>query len=208
MTPPAYVGILEGITRNNLDNLSAAFPLGCFSAVTGISGSGKSSRPRWEASMSEKVALVTGAGSGIGRATAEAFIRQGMKVAIGDLDLAEAQRAADQQVLDACVAEHSLDVVVREALEGFGVTGMTVTEVSGYGRQKGHTEVYRGAEYDIALVPKIRIEIVVEDDDTEDVVGIITKTAHTGRIGDGKVWVSPIETVVRVRTGERDEAAI
>ncbi len=68
---------------------------------------------------------------------------------------------------------------------------MTVSEVSGYGRQKGHTEVYRGAEYDIALVPKIRIEIVVDDADTEDIVGIITKTAHTGRIGDGKVWVSP-----------------
>ncbi len=83
---------------------------------------------------------------------------------------------------------------VREALETFGVTGMTVSEVSGYGRQKGHTEVYRGAEYDIALVPKIRIEIVVDDDDTEDVVGIIVKTAQTGRIGDGKVWVSPVET--------------
>jgi nitrogen regulatory protein P-II 1 len=97
---------------------------------------------------------------------------------------------------------------VREALEAFGVSGMTVSEVSGYGRQKGHTEVYRGAEYDIALVPKIRIEIVVDDPDAEDVVGIITKTAHTGRIGDGKVWASPIETVVRVRTGDRDTAAI
>ena len=90
---------------------------------------------------------------------------------------------------------------VREALETFGVTGMTVSEVSGYGRQKGHTEVYRGAEYDIALVPKIRIEIVVDDGDVEDVVGIVVKTAQTGRIGDGKVWVSPVETVVRVRTG-------
>ena len=79
---------------------------------------------------------------------------------------------------------------VREALETFGVTGMTVSEVSGYGRQKGHTEVYRGAEYDIALVPKIRIEIVVDDADVEDVVGIIVKSAQTGRIGDGKVWVS------------------
>ena len=80
---------------------------------------------------------------------------------------------------------------VREALETFGVTGMTVSEVSGYGRQKGHTEVYRGAEYDIALVPKIRIEIVVDDGDVEDVVGIVVKAAQTGRIGDGKVWVSP-----------------
>ena len=97
---------------------------------------------------------------------------------------------------------------VREALETFGVTGMTVSEVSGYGRQKGHTEVYRGAEYDIALVPKIRVEVVVEDADASDVTDIVVKAAQTGRIGDGKVWVSPVETVVRVRTGDRDEAAI
>ena len=97
---------------------------------------------------------------------------------------------------------------VREALEAFGVTGMTVSEVSGYGRQKGHTEVYRGAEYDIALVPKIRIEIVVESADVDDVVGIMVKSAQTGRIGDGKVWVQPVDSVVRVRTGDRDEAAL
>ena len=97
---------------------------------------------------------------------------------------------------------------VREALETFGVAGMTVSEVSGYGRQKGHTEVYRGAEYDIALVPKIRIEIVVDDADVEDVAGIVVKAAHTGRIGDGKVWVSPVDTVVRVRTGEQDASAL
>jgi nitrogen regulatory protein P-II 1 len=97
---------------------------------------------------------------------------------------------------------------VREALETFGVTGMTVSEVSGYGRQKGHTEVYRGAEYDIALVPKIRIEIVVDDAEVGDVTDVVVKAAQTGRIGDGKVWVSPVETIVRVRTGERDEAAI
>jgi nitrogen regulatory protein P-II 1 len=97
---------------------------------------------------------------------------------------------------------------VREALETFGVAGMTVSEVSGYGRQKGHTEVYRGAEYDIALVPKIRLEIVVDTADVEDVVGIIVKTAQTGRIGDGKVWVQPVDAVVRVRTGDRDEAAL
>ena len=97
---------------------------------------------------------------------------------------------------------------VREALETFGVAGMTVSEVSGYGRQKGHTEVYRGAEYDIALVPKIRIEIVVEDSDAADVVDIVVKTAQTGRIGDGKVWVIPVESVVRVRTGDKDEAAV
>ncbi|RYU12328.1 P-II family nitrogen regulator [Nocardioides iriomotensis] len=97
---------------------------------------------------------------------------------------------------------------VREALETFGVAGMTVSEVSGYGRQKGHTEVYRGAEYDIALVPKIRLEIVVEDADVADIVDIIVKTAQTGRIGDGKVWVQPVDSVVRVRTGDRDEAAL
>jgi nitrogen regulatory protein P-II 1 len=97
---------------------------------------------------------------------------------------------------------------VREALETFGVAGMTVSEVSGYGRQKGHTEVYRGAEYDVALVPKIRVEIVVEDADADDVVGIIVKSAQTGRIGDGKVWVVPVDTAVRVRTGDRDEAAL
>jgi nitrogen regulatory protein P-II 1 len=97
---------------------------------------------------------------------------------------------------------------VREALETFGVTGMTVSEVSGYGRQKGHTEVYRGAEYDIALVPKIRIEIVVDDADAAAVVDAICKAAQTGKIGDGKVWVASVDSVVRVRTGDRDEAAI
>jgi nitrogen regulatory protein P-II 1 len=97
---------------------------------------------------------------------------------------------------------------VRVALESVGVTGMTVSEVSGYGRQKGHTEVYRGAEYDVALVPKIRIEIVVPDGDVDTVVGAIGSSAQTGRIGDGKVWVSDVETVIRVRTGDRDDAAI
>ena len=97
---------------------------------------------------------------------------------------------------------------VRVALEAAGVTGMTVSEVSGYGRQKGHTEVYRGAEYDVALVPKIRIEIVVPDDDQEAVVAAIVASAASGRIGDGKVWVTPVESVVRVRTGDTDEAAL
>jgi nitrogen regulatory protein P-II 1 len=97
---------------------------------------------------------------------------------------------------------------VRTALESFGVTGMTVTEASGYGRQKGHTEVYRGAEYEVALLPKVRVEIVVDAADVDDVVEIIVKTAQTGKIGDGKVWVTSIDSVVRVRTGERDSAAI
>jgi nitrogen regulatory protein P-II 1 len=97
---------------------------------------------------------------------------------------------------------------VRVALESVGVTGMTVSEVSGYGRQKGHTEVYRGAEYDVALVPKIRIEVVVDDADVAAVVGAVEQGAQTGRIGDGKVWVSPVDSVVRVRTGERDGEAL
>jgi nitrogen regulatory protein P-II 1 len=97
---------------------------------------------------------------------------------------------------------------VREALGTVGVTGMTVSEVSGYGRQKGHTEIYRGAEYDIALVPKIRIEIVVDDGDVDSVTEAIVTAAQTGKIGDGKVWVAPVEGVIRVRTGDRDELAI
>ena len=97
---------------------------------------------------------------------------------------------------------------VRASLERVGITGMTVSEVSGYGRQKGHTEVYRGAEYDIALVPKIRIEIVVDDAEADEVVSAIVDSARTGKIGDGKVWVQPVDAVVRVRTGDQDEAAL
>ena len=97
---------------------------------------------------------------------------------------------------------------VRTALEAVGVTGMTVSEVSGYGRQKGHTEVYRGAEYDIVLVPKIRLEVVVSEDDVDMIVDTVQRSSHTGRIGDGKIWVSPLDTVVRVRTGDRDHDAV
>ncbi|MCF3105848.1 P-II family nitrogen regulator [Streptomyces roseoverticillatus] len=97
---------------------------------------------------------------------------------------------------------------IKEALRTFGIQGLTVTEASGYGRQRGHTEVYRGAEYQVDLVPKVRIEVLVEDSDTEDVIDVIVKKAHTGKIGDGKVWVVPVETVVRVRTGERGPDAI
>jgi nitrogen regulatory protein P-II 1 len=97
---------------------------------------------------------------------------------------------------------------VRLALEAVGVTGMTVSEVSGYGRQKGHTEVYRGAEYDVALVPKIRLEVAVGDDDVTAIVEAISKAAQTGRIGDGKIWVAPLDSVLRVRTGDRDDAAV
>ncbi len=97
---------------------------------------------------------------------------------------------------------------VREALAAAGIAGMTVTEASGYGQQKGHTEVYRGAEYEVNLVPKIRLEVVVDDGDVETVVSTIASSSRTGKIGDGKVWVVPVESVVRVRTGETDEAAL
>ena len=96
----------------------------------------------------------------------------------------------------------------RAAIEAAGVNGMTVSEVSGYGRQKGHTEVYRGAEYDVALVPKVRVEILVADEDAPALVDAISAAARTGKIGDGKVWVIPLDSVVRVRTGDRGEAAL
>jgi len=97
---------------------------------------------------------------------------------------------------------------VKEALKVASVSGMTLTEAQGFGRQRGHTEVYRGAEYEVDFVPKIRLEVLVEDSQTEDVVDAIVRTAATGKIGDGKVWVVPVDTVVRVRTGERGSDAL
>jgi len=97
---------------------------------------------------------------------------------------------------------------VKEALETFGVHGLTVAEVSGYGRQRGHTEVYRGAEYTVDFVPKVRLDVVVGDDDAKDVVDVIVKAASTGQIGDGKVWTTAVDDLVRVRTGERGPEAI
>ena len=97
---------------------------------------------------------------------------------------------------------------VKEALKNAGVQGMTLTEVNGFGRQRGHTEVYRGAEYEIDFVPKIRLEVLVDDEQTDDVVDAIVSSAATGKIGDGKVWVVPVETAVRVRTGERGKDAL
>ena len=111
------------------------------------------------------------------------------------------------KIITAVIKPHKWEEV-RAALEGVGITGMTVSEVSGYGRQKGHTEVYRGAEYDISLVPKIRLEVVLDDPDVEAVTEAIVTAASTGRIGDGKVWVQPVESVVRVRTGDRDQSAL
>ncbi|MBM3688509.1 MAG: P-II family nitrogen regulator [Actinobacteria bacterium] len=97
---------------------------------------------------------------------------------------------------------------VKNALEQRGVRGMTVSEASGFGRQGGHTEVYRGAEYTVDLVPKVRVEIVVDDADVDAVVDAIVAAAKTGKIGDGKVWVVPVESIVRVRTDERGVDAI
>ena len=97
---------------------------------------------------------------------------------------------------------------VKSALEAYGIHGLTISEASGYGRQRGHTEVYRGAEYTVDIVPKVRIEVLVEDDDASAVVDVITKSAQTGRIGDGKVWTIPVEDVVRVRTGEHGPDAL
>lgn len=105
------------------------------------------------------------------------------------------------KLVTAIVKPHKLDDV-KAALEAFGVQGMTVSEASGYGRQRGHTEVYRGAEYTVDLVPKVRIEVLVDDVDAADVVEVLVKAAQTGRIGDGKVWTVPVDDVVRVRTGE------
>ena len=97
---------------------------------------------------------------------------------------------------------------VRQSLDAIGITGMTITEVKGFGRQKGHTELYRGAEYVIDFLPKIKIEIAVSSDQVDAVMSAITKSASTGKIGDGKIFVSPLEKVIRIRTGEEDQDAI
>jgi nitrogen regulatory protein P-II 1 len=111
------------------------------------------------------------------------------------------------KLITAVVKPFTLDDV-KHAVESAGVLGMTVTEVQGYGRQRGHTEVYRGAEYNVDFVPKARIDVVVDDEYVERVVDAITRVARTGKIGDGKVWISPVETLVRIRTGERDHEAL
>ena len=97
---------------------------------------------------------------------------------------------------------------VKEALKALGVNGMTLTEAQGFGRQRGHTEVYRGAEYEVEFVPKIRLEVVVDDAQVEDVASAIVDAAGTGKIGDGKVWILPVDELIRVRTGERGPDAL
>ncbi|HYQ64711.1 P-II family nitrogen regulator [Actinophytocola sp.] len=111
------------------------------------------------------------------------------------------------KLVTAIIKPFTLDDV-KAALEQVGVLGMTVSEVQGYGRQKGHTEVYRGAEYSVDFVPKVKIEVLVDDALGDKVVEAVVEAARTGKIGDGKVWVTPVDTVVRVRTGERGTDAL
>ena len=111
------------------------------------------------------------------------------------------------KMVTAIIKPFKLDEV-REALSGVGVQGITVTEVKGFGRQKGHTELYRGAEYVVDFLPKVKVEVVVKDDDVERCIDAIVKAAKTGKIGDGKIFVTAVEQVVRIRTGETDEAAV
>ena len=111
------------------------------------------------------------------------------------------------KLVSAIIKPFKLDEV-REALSAMGVQGITVTEVKGFGRQKGHTELYRGAEYVVDFLPKVKVEVVVKDDDVDRCVDAIVKAARTGKIGDGKIFVTPVERVVRIRTGEQDDSAI
>jgi nitrogen regulatory protein P-II 1 len=111
------------------------------------------------------------------------------------------------KLITAIIKPFKLDDV-KTALQAFGITGMTVSEASGFGRQRGHTEVYRGAEYTVDLVPKVRLEVLVDTAEVEKVIDVIVKAASTGAIGDGKVWSSPVDNIVRVRTGERGVDAI
>ena len=111
------------------------------------------------------------------------------------------------KLITAIIKPHQLDEV-KEALEAYGISGMTISEASGYGRQRGHSEVYRGAEYTVDFVPKVKLEVLVDDLDAGSVIDVILKAAQTGRIGDGKIWSTPIDDVVRVRTGERGHDAL
>lgn len=117
------------------------------------------------------------------------------------------EEGGEMKKVEAVIKPFKLDEV-KDALNAIGVQGMTVTEVKGFGRQKGHVELYRGAEYDIAFIPKIKLEIVVADSLAQKVVSTIQEKAQTGKIGDGKIFVLTLEEIVRIRTGEKGEAAI
>jgi nitrogen regulatory protein P-II 1 len=121
--------------------------------------------------------------------------------------LATTRGGTDMKKIEAIVKPFKLDEV-REALSEVGVTGLTVTEVKGFGRQKGHTELYRGAEYVVDFLPKVKIEVVVPNTQVEGAIDAIVKSARTGKIGDGKIFVTSVEHVVRIRTGETNEAAV
>ena len=109
--------------------------------------------------------------------------------------------------IEAIIKPFKLDEV-KDALNDMGVTGMTISEVKGYGRQKGHKEIYRGAEYQVDFIPKVRVDVIVEETRVDQVVATITEMAKTGKIGDGKIFVMPVEQVTRIRTGEMDREAI
>ena len=111
------------------------------------------------------------------------------------------------KLVTAIIKPHQLDEV-KEALEAFGIQGMTISEAHGYGRQRGHSEVYRGAEYTVDFVPKVRVEVLIDDLDAGSVIDVVLKAAQTGRIGDGKIWSIPVDDVVRIRTGERGHDAL
>lgn len=111
------------------------------------------------------------------------------------------------KLVTAVIKPHKVDEV-KDALRGIGVQGITITEVKGFGRQGGHTETYRGAEYTIEFTPKVKLEVIVNSEDVAEVTNTIQATAHTGQIGDGKIWVSPVEAIVRIRTGEQGKDAI
>ena len=115
--------------------------------------------------------------------------------------------SAPMKLVTAVVKPHRVEEV-KEALREIGVNGLTTTDVEGFGRQRGHTEVYRGAEYQVDFVPKVRVEVVVDDDDVDGIVDAIVKAARTGKIGDGKLWVTEVDRVVRIRTGEMGPDAL
>lgn len=112
-----------------------------------------------------------------------------------------------QHLVTAIIRPHSLDEV-KQALRGIGIVGMTVSEVKGVGRQGGHTETYRGAEYTIDLLPKVKLELLVPTEEAEKVADVIQQAARTGRVGDGKIWIAPVDRVIRIRTGEMGVDAI
>jgi nitrogen regulatory protein PII len=126
---------------------------------------------------------------------------------VGMASTGSASEASEMKKVEAVIKPFKLDDV-KDALHDAGVSGLTVTEVKGFGRQKGHTELYRGAEYVVDFLPKVKVEAVVEDDQVERVVEAIEAAARTGRIGDGKIFVIPVEQAIRIRTGDRGQDAI